>query len=132
MKLPLSVTNGWPSGRIRCLISPLQPASAASTSIMLRVAPSPKRTTSTGSGNLPSVATCLEASAMTTMRPEAVATIFSMQQRAAAALDEAQLAVELVGAVDGEVEEGLLVERDQRECRAARPAPASPPRSARR
>ncbi len=47
---------------------------------------------------------------MTTMRPEAVATIFSMQQRAAAALDEAQLVVELVGAVDREVEEGLLVE----------------------
>ena len=44
---------------------------------MLRVAVRPKRTTSTGSGKAPSVATRLEASAMTIMRSEDVATIFS-------------------------------------------------------
>ena len=43
---------------------------------------------------------------MTTMRREAVATIFSREQRAAAALDEIQLRIELVGAVDRQIELG--------------------------
>ena len=43
----------------------------------LRVAPRPKGTTSTGSGKAPSRATFLLASAMTIMRSDAVATIFS-------------------------------------------------------
>ena len=44
---------------------------------MWRVAARPKRTTSTGSGKAPSVSTRLEASAITIMRSDAVATIFS-------------------------------------------------------
>ena len=52
------------------------------------------------------------------------------QQRPAPALDQGQVGRDLVGAVDGEIELGRLVERGERGCRTARPARASPRRSA--
>ena len=118
MKLPLSVTNGVPSGFIRRAISPWQPASAAIISTMSRVAFQPNWTTSTGSGNVPSVCDQLALvgnhdHALRRRRDDLLA-----QQRAAAALDQAQLVVDLVGAVDGQVEIRLVVERRQRDAEA--------------
>ena len=52
------------------------------------------------------------------------------QQRAAAALDETQRAVDFVGAVDGQVEFGRIRRGSRAARQRARPGPRSPPRSA--
>ena len=58
----------------------------------------------------------MEPSAITSMRRAAAATIFSRRMRGAAALDQAKFIVDLVGAVDREIELGHLVEGGEREC----------------
>jgi hypothetical protein len=42
------------------------------------------------------------------------------QQRAAAAFDQAQMRIEFIGAVDGDIDDGMLVERGQRNAGGAR------------
>ena len=54
------------------------------------------------------------------------------QQRTAAALDEAQVGVDLVGAIDRQIEERLVVERGERDAQALGLRRACPPTSARR
>ena len=76
IKCPPSVTKGAPS-RIRSISGPARPRPAAARPIASSVALRPKRLTSIGSGKRPSVATSFERSAMTIMRCEAAATIFS-------------------------------------------------------
>jgi hypothetical protein len=83
-----------------------------------RVAASPKRTISTGRGNLPSAATTLVLSAMTTMRREAAATIFSRRCAPPPPLISVEVGVDLVGAVDGQIELDQLIERRQRNVQA--------------
>jgi len=61
-------TEPQPECHGRNVIAPWHPVSAAIASISRIVASSPKRTTSTGSGNRPSAATNLLSSAMTTIR----------------------------------------------------------------
>ena len=52
----------------------------------------------------------MKSSPITTMRRDDAATIFSRGERAAAALDQVQIVVGFVGAVDGDVERRKLVE----------------------
>ena len=66
MALPLSVTKGLPSFRRSCCL-PLRSQILSARSIFHEVALTPKGTTSTGSGNLPSASTFLDWSAITTM-----------------------------------------------------------------
>ena len=75
--MPLSVRNVLPSLSRRKSAGPGEPAAAAAASIFMRVAASPNGTTSIGKGKRPSVGTHLLSSAMTIMRAEAAATIFS-------------------------------------------------------
>ena len=98
---------------------------------MLRVAASPKRTTSTGKRKPAEHVDLLGGIGDDDHALGRDGDDLLAQQRAAAALDQAQLAVELVGAVDGEIEERRVVERGERDAERARPAAASPPRSAR-
>ncbi len=78
---PPSVTKTWPSLSpslaLRTAICPETPHSANAFSIARRVAPRPNGMTSTGNGKRPSVGTHLVSSAITIMRSEAAATIFS-------------------------------------------------------
>ena len=104
----------------RSVIAPSRPSAAQARSRRMRVEPAPNGTISTGSGKAPSRATRLEASAMTIMRPRRGGDDLFAQQRAAAALDEAQLRVDLVGAVDGQVELRRLLQRRQRNAEACR------------
>ena len=109
---------------------PGHPASDHRRRDRLLVAPRPKRTTSIGSGKRPRRRTHLVASAITTMRREAAATIFSRNSAPPPPLIRLSAAIDLVGAVDGEIELGRLIERRQRH-RRRRPGRASLPRSAR-
>ena len=68
---------------------------------------------------------------MTTMRCEAVATIFSRSSAPPPPLMRRSSLVDLVGAVDGEVEEGRVIERGERNAEPLGLLRASPPRSAR-
>src|SRR5262245_8094684 len=77
IQCPPSVTKAWPSWPRRSSAGPLQPADTVAASMFRRVAASPNGTTSIGSGKRPSVDTHFDSSAMTTMRAEAEATIFS-------------------------------------------------------
>ena len=113
---PPSVTKGWPSR-----VPPQPPPGPGSRrdreGRLDRPAgghQSPKGTTSIGSGKRPSVSTHLLASAITIIFADTARDDLLPQQRAAAALDQAQVGRDLVGAIDGEVERGRLVERGQR------------------
>ena len=77
IQCPPSVTKAWPFLPRRSSIGPLQPAAEAAASILRRVAANPNGTTSMGSGKRPSAGTHLDSSAMTIMRAEEEATIFS-------------------------------------------------------
>jgi hypothetical protein len=66
-----------------------------------------------GQRKRPSVSTSLETSAMTIMASDAAATIFSRSKRTAAALDEIEGRIDLVGAIDGDVEPVERVEIGQ-------------------
>ena len=74
----------------------------------------PNRLTSIGSGKRPSVSTSLVSSAITIMRGRRRRDDLFAQQRPAAALDQGELRIDLVGAVDGEVEFRHFVERGER------------------
>src|SRR6202790_4649824 len=74
---PPSVTKTWPSVPFRSTICPETPVSANAMATARRVAARPNGTTSTGSGKRPSASTHLESSAITIMRSDAAATIFS-------------------------------------------------------
>ncbi len=99
--------------RLRSGAGPGQPTSAATISIARRVTVAPNGTISIGSGKRPSVLTHFDSSAITIILADAAATIFSRKQRPAAALDQVQIRRDLVGAVDGQVQFGRLVERGQ-------------------
>ncbi len=73
----------------------------------------PNGSTSIDSGKRPSMATRLDASAITTQRREASQTSFSRKQRAAGALEAGQAGADLVGAVDGQVDGPDLVQAHQ-------------------
>ena len=92
----------------------------APRSMWRRVAARPNGTTSTGSGKAPSADTSLEASAITAMRAEAAATIFSRRSAPPPPLISLSLRIDLVGAVDRQIELGHLVERRQRDAEAVR------------
>ena len=92
---------------------PETPLWANAMTIARWVAASPNGITSTGSGKRPRTSTHLVSSAITIMRSEAAATIFS-RNSGAAALDQVERAVDLVGAVDGEIEPVDRIERGQR------------------
>src|SRR5262245_34707197 len=77
IQCPPSVTKAWPFRPRRSSARPLQPADRVAASRFRRVAASPNGTTSIGSGKRPSTDTHFDSSAMTTMRAEAEATIFS-------------------------------------------------------
>ena len=70
---------------------PGQPASADGSIDGPWVAAAPKGAISMGSGKRPSTGTYLDSSAITIMRAEAVATIFSRSKRSAAAFDKGQV-----------------------------------------
>ena len=124
-------TNGVPSLPRRSSISPSQPASAASAATMLRVAARPKRTTSTGSGNLPSVATRLEASAMTIMRSDAMATIFSRSSAPPPPLMSRSSSSSSSAPSTVRSRNGIVVERGERNAEPLGLRARAPPRSAR-
>ena len=111
---PPSVTKAWPSLPCRSTVGPAQPAAAAAASTARRVAASPNGMTSIGSGKRPSV---FDPFALVGDHHHAGRgrrhDLFP-QQRAAAALDQGEVGADLVGAVDGHVELGRLVERGQR------------------
>ena len=110
IKWPPSVMKGAPTF-MRSAISPCSPSSRAAASTCSRVARAPKRSISTGSGKAPSVLTRLPASAMTIIRSRRRRDDFFAQQRAAAALYQPQRVVEFIGAVDGEIKIGTIVQR---------------------
>ena len=74
---PPSVTKAWPSRSRRNRAGPALPVRAAAASTARRVAAAPKGAISIGSGKRPSTSTHLLSSAMTIMRADAAATIFS-------------------------------------------------------
>ena len=119
IQLPPSVTEG-----LALLVAPQQRRAGSAERPQprprssMRVAASPKGTTSIGSGNRPSVATHLLSSAMTIMRAEAAATIFSRNKRAAAALDQSEIGPDLVGAIDGQIKLRRLIQRGERNAQA--------------
>ncbi len=71
------MTKAWPSLSRRSERRARSAGRGAAASTARRVAPSPNGTTSIGSGKRPSIGTHLLSSAITTMRAEAAATIFS-------------------------------------------------------
>ena len=104
--VPAVGDENWPS-RSRSRISPDRPSARPRRPAAARVEPSPNGSTSTGSGNRPSRRDPLRGVGdhdhpLRGRRDDLLA-----QQRAAAALDETQLAIDLVGAVDGQIEFGL-------------------------
>ena len=115
MRLPWSVTNGASPGPGLSVMAPWHPVSAEMASISPMVAIRPNRTTSTGSGNRPSDADQL---AVVDYHHHPVGCSrddLLPQERPAATLDHAELAVDLVGAVDREIELRRLVERSERD-----------------
>ena len=74
---PPSVTKTWPSLPLRTTICPETPLSANALAMAACVAASPNGITSTGSGKRPRTSTHLVSSAITIMRSDAAATIFS-------------------------------------------------------
>src|SRR3984893_14578558 len=74
---PPSVTKTWPSLFFRTTICPETPLSANARPMARRVAARPNGMTSTGNGKRPRTSTHLESSAITIMRSDAAATIFS-------------------------------------------------------
>src|SRR6266849_9415595 len=74
---PPSVTKTWPSLPFRTTICPETPLCANASPMARRVAARPNATTSTGNGKRPRTSTHLESSAITIMRSDAAATIFS-------------------------------------------------------
>ena len=69
----------------------MQPASAVAASTARWVAAAPNGAISIGSGKRPSIETHLVSSTITTIRAEAVATIFSRSKRAPSAFDQRQV-----------------------------------------
>ena len=90
-------------------------AAAVASSTARRVAVAPNGTISTGSGKRPSIGTHFDSSAITSILRRRRGHDLLAQQRAAAALDQGQIGRDLVGAVDGQIELGRLVERGQRD-----------------
>ena len=114
IRCPLSVTKGWPSRVRRSKAGPGQPASTAAFSILRRMAANPNATTSIGSGKRPEhvdqfgiISNYHHAGGR--RRHNLLA-----QQRAPAALDQAQARADLVGAVDREVEFRRFIQGRQR------------------
>ena len=114
MQWPPSVRKGCAVAPSARRSSPDAPAARTAAAVLFGSPPRPKGTTSIGSGKRPSVATRFDAVGDHDHAPARRRDDLLAQERAAAALDQAQLVVELVGAVDGEVELGRLVERRQR------------------
>ena len=109
MRLPSSVTNGRPSSTRSSGSHPSSRSSRSATG-------SANGITSTGSGaRSPSRATSFVSSATTTIRRAADATDLLAQVRAAQPLDQVEVRVDLVGAVDHDVELGDVVERQERD-----------------
>src|SRR5579863_10309746 len=77
IQCPPSVTNALPSFPLRSTTGPEQPAARKAASIARPVALAPNGAISIGSGKWPSTETHFESSAITTMRADASATIFS-------------------------------------------------------
>ncbi len=98
----------------RSRAGPGAPAAAPAASTARRVAARPNGTTSIGSGKRPSTGTHFDSSAITIMRADAAATIFSRSSAPPPPLIRRQVGRDLVGAVDRQVELGRLVERRQR------------------
>ena len=76
------MTSVVPSARWRSTSLPAAPEDEIAAATARRVASSPKGTTSIGSGKRPSVCTSLPSSAITIMRADAAATIFSRSSAA--------------------------------------------------
>ena len=95
-------------------MGPARPRSAIARSICRRVAARPKGTTSTGRGKAPRRATSLLASAITAIRIEAAATIFSRRSAPPPPLMSRRSRVDLVGAVDRQIEFRQFLQRGER------------------
>ena len=114
---PPSVTKAWPFCALRSGAGPGQLLWAALFSIARRVAAAPNGAISTGSGKRPSVCTHFELVSDHDHLGRGCGHDLLAQQRPTAALDQAQIGRDLIGAVNSEVKFGSLIEGGQRDPR---------------
>ncbi len=117
---PPSVTKAWPSLPFRTTICPETPLCANACSMARRVADRPNGITSTGKWKAPER---LDPFRIVGDHDHAIRRrrhdLFA-QQRAAAALDDVKSRIDLVRAIDGQIEPVDVVQRRQRDAAALR------------